>query len=99
MGRLTEAMCGRTFQGALALVEALPFEGWLEGSRGSPCSDYIGFLLDPRLALGGSVVVETMSLLNTLLCLRPQVPLGCAGVIWKIRDMEGEYRLLSGLGN
>lgn len=46
------------------------FEGWLEGSRGSPCSDYIDFLLDPRLALGGSVVVETMSLLNTLLCLR-----------------------------
>ena len=67
---LTEAMCGRTFQGALALVQALPFEGWLEGSRGSPCSGYIGFLLDPRLALCGSVVVETMSLLNTLLCLR-----------------------------
>lgn len=63
-------LCGRTFLGALALVQALPFEGWLEASRGGPCSGYIGFLLDPRLALGGLVVVETMSLLNTLLCLR-----------------------------
>lgn len=28
----------------------------------------------------------------------PQVPLGCAGVIWEIRDIKGEYRLFSSLG-